>query len=327
MSNSIKRILIITSGGDAPGMNAAIRAIVRSGIQKGIEVFGCELGFQGLIDKNIYSMTAESVGNCIQRGGTILKSARCLAFLEKAVRDGCRAFLKEQGIDAIAMLGGNGSFAGAARLSDEGGPAMIGIPCTIDNDIAHTDYTIGFDTARNTALEAIDRIRDTAFSHNRHFMIEVMGRASGFLAVDVGIAGGAEIILIPEYPMTIEQITQKVNKKGREKCASIMVVAEADEPGRSIRIAKEIKERTGVHYRVCILGHTQRGGTPSLLDRKIATLMGIHAVEAILQGQKNKMVCIDKESTILRDLPKADEPARQFDQQQLLSMNNLICEA
>src|SRR5579872_6247879 len=249
----MKKIVVLTSGGDAPGMNAAIRAVVRTGSYHGLKVYGSKLGYQGLVDEKLIPLEPESVANCIQHGGTILKAERCMAFYEKSVRDRCRAFLKSEKIDGLIVIGGNGTFRGAALLSEEGGPRAIGIPGTIDNDIPNTDYTIGFDTARNTALQAIDKIRDTASSHNRNFLVEVMGRSSGFLAVNVGIAGGAEIILIPEFDIPITTLAAKIQEPKRRKQSSIIVVAEGEQPGRSVHIAKELEKLTQLSYRVCIL--------------------------------------------------------------------------
>ncbi len=320
-----KNLLVLSSGGDAPGMNSAIRAVVRYALFKGLNVFGCELGYQGLIDQKIFPMHAGSVANIIQRGGTILKTGRCLAFQDKAVRQKCIAFLAEKNIDYLAVLGGNGSFRGATLLEEEGGPKVVGLPCTIDNDIPNTEYCIGFDTARNTALDAIDKIRDTAASHNRHFIVEVMGRDAGFLAVDVGIAGGAEIILTPEFPMSVEQIIALKLSKSRKKLTSIMVVAEANDPGRSIKIAKEIEEQTQLDYKVCILGHTQRGGSPTAIDRKIATIMGAKAVETLINNQSRKMIAMVHDDIIVLDFPASNAEGRRFDDKALIELNNQIC--
>ncbi len=321
----MKKIIVLTSGGDAPGMNAAIRAVVRTGHYHGITVFGSQLGFQGLIEQNMFHMEPESVANCIQHGGTILKAGRCLNFLQKEVRDQCRAFLKKEGIEGMVVIGGNGSFRGAALLSSEGGPAVIGIPGSIDNDIPGTEYSIGFDTARNTALEAIDKIRDTASSHNRNFVVEVMGRNTGFLAVDVGIAGGAEFILIPEFPITVRDLADKIAKPRRKKQSSIIIMAEADQPGRSIEITEELRRLTGQQYRVCILGHTQRGGSPTVLDRKMASLMGYHAVKGLLEGNSHKMVAMYNNQLSLMPLPAPDAGPRMLSEIQLLEINDILC--
>jgi 6-phosphofructokinase 1 len=322
----IKKILVLTSGGDAPGMNAAIRAVVRTAHFYGVKMFGCQLGYQGLIEQDIFPLGPESVANCIQLGGTILKAGRCLDFLNKATRDGCRQFLKREQIDGLVVIGGNGSFKGATLLSTEGGPAVIGIPGTIDNDIPGTDYTIGFDTARNTALQAIDRIRDTASSHNRHFLVEVMGRSSGFLTVDVGMAGGAEFILTPEFPISMADLAKKITEPHRRtKLSSISVVAEADHAGRSIGMAEELESLTGLQYRVCILGHTQRGGMPTLLDRKTGSSMGYLAVKGLMDGFSQKMTAMNHEKLELLPFPSHDAGPRVLDKKDLLDLNDILC--
>jgi len=322
---SKKKILILSSGGDAPGMNAAIRACVRTALHHDFEIFGCEHGFQGLMDQQIRPLHADSVANIIQRGGTALKTARCPEFTRPEAQSQAREFLLKNHFTGIVVLGGNGSFQGAAKLAESTLLQVIGIPCTIDNDIIGTDYCIGFDTACNTALKAIDNIRDTALSHDRNFIIEVMGRASGFLAVEVGIAGGAEFILIPELPITTEQLIDKIQHKKREKITSIIVVAEANQPGHSMQLAENIKNISGLHYRTCILGHTQRGGSPTVRDRKTATLMGIKAVEALIEGRSNTMVAESQGELALVDLPDADNATRLHTQAQLLKLNQIVC--
>lgn len=323
----MNKIIVLTSGGDSPGMNAAIRAIVRSGIHYGLQVFGCQFGFQGLIDQKIDLLHSETVANCIQLGGTLLKADRCSAFYQQETRDQCRLFLAAHKIDGLIILGGNGSFRGATLLSTEGQgkPAVIGIPCTIDNDIVGTEYTIGFDTARNTALQAIDKIRDTASSHYRHFVVEVMGRNSGFLAIDVGIAGGAEVILIPEVDIPLAKIAEKITKRRQSKLSSILVVAEANHPGRSIQLAEDLHQLTQLPFRVCILGHTQRGGSPSTLDRKIASIMGYQAVKALLSGESHKMVALNHNHFSLVPFPLVSAPERIFEHKDWLEMNNILC--
>ena len=320
-----QKILILTSGGDAPGMNAAIRAAVRTAISKGYDVYGCESGFQGLIDKKIFPMHANSVANCIQRGGTILKSARCESFKNQDIQKQCSDYLQQQGFTCLIILGGNGSFQGALKLSQHNQIQVIGIPCTIDNDINGTEYCIGFDTACNTALQAIDRIRDTALSHDRHFIIEVMGRASGFLAVEIGIAGGAEAIVIPEYPISTADIIQPIINNPRKKLTSIIVIAEADKPGHSMEIANEIKQLCNIEYKTCILGHTQRGGTPTVKDRSIASRMGYRAVENIVPNGKHQMMARIGNQVLAVDLPAPNNPTRYFSRTDLLELNHIIC--
>lgn len=324
----MSKLVVLTSGGDAPGMNAAIRATVRTAIHHGLEVYGSEMGYQGLVKNQLFPMTTRSVANCIQRGGTILKTARCEAFKEKTTRDQVRSFLKEQNIEYLIVIGGDGSFRGAKLLCDEGGPACVGIPGTIDNDIMGSEYTIGFDTARNTALEAIDKIRDTAFSHERNFLIEVMGRNAGFLALDVGTAGGAEIILTPEYMMSAEEIATWLDKRRTNKLASIIVVAEANRAGWSIELSKELKQLADADYRVCILGHVQRGGSPTALDRCMGSLMGAKAVEALLKGATNKMMAYNENQVELVDFPDPDNATRYLtaNDLELLRLNRILSE-
>lgn len=322
----VSKLAVLTSGGDAPGMNAAIRAVVRSAIAADIAVYGIEGGYAGLIKQTIKPLNQTSVANCIQRGGTILKTGRCLDFLKADVRQKCVEFLNQQAFDGLIVLGGNGSFQGAQKISLEGGPASIGIPCTIDNDVPGTDYCIGFDTACNTAVEAIDKIRDTAFSLDRNFMIEVMGRASGFIAVEVGIAGGAELIIIPEFQTTTDQIIDKLQHNHRQKLASIIVVAEGNHTGHSIKLAEEIEQRTGINYTVCILGHVQRGGRPSVLDRKIASMMGVKAVQALSQNLSCQMVAMSHGELMMKPFPAEHESTRYFADQELLALNRIICD-
>ena len=321
----MKKVIVLTSGGDAPGMNAAIRAVVRTGCHYGLTVYGAQLGYQGLVNQKLTLLDPSSVANCIQYGGTILKTDRCLAFYEKTTRDQCRAFLRTEKIDGLIVIGGNGTFQGAARLAEEGGPAVIGIPGTIDNDIPQTDYTIGFDTARNTALQAIDKIRDTASSHDRNFLVEVMGRQSGFLAVDVGIAGGATIIIIPEFATPIDLIVQKITQHKRHKQNSIIVVAEAEQPGRSIKIAEQLETLTHISYRVCILGHMQRGGSPTTADRLIASQMGYLAIKGLMDGTSCKMTAMQQGKLLLAPFPEKQADTRIFTAKELLELNDILC--
>ncbi|OGO92869.1 MAG: 6-phosphofructokinase [Coxiella sp. RIFCSPHIGHO2_12_FULL_44_14] len=321
---ALQKIVLLTSGGDAPGMNAAIRAVVRTALYHGIAVYGSESGFEGLVQQKLIPLDSRFVANCIQRGGTILKTGRSNAFQQKATRDQVRQFLTAQHVDGLIVLGGNGSFQGAKYLYQEGGPKVIGIPCTIDNDIHGTDYCIGFDTACNTALQAIDKIRDTAFSLERSFLIEVMGRSSGFIAMHVGIAGGAEIILTPEFPLSLDELTTKIQQQHGKKLASIIVVAEADQPGHSFALAEQIKQKTGIEYRVCVLGHTQRGGTPTVKDRVMGSRMGAEAVEALRQGASAKMMAVQQGQVTLADFPT--QTIRYCNDEHLLQLNQRICE-
>jgi 6-phosphofructokinase 1 len=294
MEKKVSRIGVLTSGGDSPGMNAAIRAVVRTGIYNGLEVFGIMRGFQGLIEDDIYQMESRSVANIIQRGGTILKTARCKEFLLPEGRQKAYETLKRHGIEGLILIGGDGTFRGAVEFSSEFDIPVIGIAGTIDKDIQGTDFTIGFDTAVNTAVEAIDKIRDTADAHDRLFIIEVMGRDAGYIALHSGIATGAEHILVPERKTDLEDLMLSLEEKERrKKLVNIVVVAEGEGFGGADEVAKLIKKRLpNAETRVCILGHIQRGGAPSCLDRLIASRMGYHAVECLIEGRYNVFVGI-----------------------------------
>ena len=294
MKQKVTRIGVLSSGGDSPGMNAAIRAVVRSGIYHGLEVYGIMRGYSGMVEDDIVKMESRSVANIIQRGGTILKTARCKDFFEYEGRKKAYDNLKKRGIDGLVILGGDGSFRGAQTFSNEFDIPCIGLPGTIDKDIAGTDFTIGFDTAVNTAVEAIDKIRDTADAHDRLFVIEVMGRDAGYIALHSGIATGAENILIPEKKTDITNILKSLEEKEkRKKLVNLIVVAEGEEFGGAQEVANIIKEKLpNQEVRVCILGHIQRGGSPTCFDRLIASRMGYHAVESLLEGRHNVFVGI-----------------------------------
>src|SRR5450432_1934120 len=293
MQQKVSKIGVLTSGGDSPGMNAAVRAVVRTGIYNGLEVFGIMRGYSGIIENDIIPLHSRSVANIIQRGGTILKTARCKEFFEYEGRSRAHSNLKKLGINGLIIIGGDGSFRGAHKFSSEFEIPCIGLPGTIDKDIAGTDFTIGFDTAVNTAVEAIDKIRDTADAHDRLFVIEVMGRDSGYIALHSGISTGAENILIPERRTDIEDIIHALaEKQGRKKLVNIIVVAEGEEFGGA-EIAKIITERMpDQEVRVCILGHIQRGGAPTCFDRLIASRMGYSAVECLMEERFNVFVGI-----------------------------------
>ena len=293
MDKKVTKIGVLTSGGDSPGMNAAIRAVVRTGIYFGLEVYGIMRGYAGMIDNDISKMESRSVANIIQRGGTILKTGRCQEFFDKASRKKAFNNLKKHGINGLVIIGGDGSFRGAQVFSNEYDIPCIGVPGTIDKDIAGTDFTIGFDTAVNTAVEAIDKIRDTMDAHDRLFVIEVMGRDSGYIALHSGIATGAENILIPEKETDIEGILSALmEKERRQKLVNLIVVAEG-KFGGAAEVAKVITERLPQQeVRVCILGHIQRGGSPSCFDRLIASRMGYAAVECLLEKRYNVFVGI-----------------------------------
>jgi 6-phosphofructokinase 1 len=291
---NIKRIGVFTSGGDAPGMNAAVRAVVRACIFYDITPVGIYRGYDGMITGEIKVLTSRSVSNIIQRGGTILKTARSMEFMTPEGRKKAYDNLKEFEVDAIVAIGGDGTFRGAEVFSKEYGIPIIGLPGTIDNDLNGTDFTIGYDTAVNTACSAIDKVRDTASSHNRLFFIEVMGRHSGQIALRSSIAAGAEATMIPEKPMDIDGLIDSLEKGAvGKKSSSLVIVAEGGEPGRSIKIAKEVNERFS-HYdtKVTILGHVQRGGAPTVADRVLASRMGVVAVESLLAGNSGVMVGI-----------------------------------
>src|SRR5215204_703765 len=294
MANKLTKIGVMTSGGDSPGMNAAIRAVVRTGIFYGLEVFGIMRGYAGMIENDIVPMHSRSVANIIQRGGTILKTARCKDFFDKEGRKKAYDHLKQIGVDGLVIIGGDGSFRGADIFSREYDIPCIGLPGTIDKDIAGTDFTIGFDTAVNTAVEAIDKIRDTADAHDRLFIIEVMGRDAGYIALHSGIATGAENILIPERKTDIEELIFSLEEKERrKKLVNLVVVVEGEDFGGADEVAKLVKQRLpNAETRVCILGHIQRGGSPSCLDRLIASRMGYAAVECLMYGRHNVMVGI-----------------------------------
>ncbi|MBD3277683.1 MAG: 6-phosphofructokinase [Candidatus Aegiribacteria sp.] len=280
----MKRIAVLTSGGDSPGMNACIRAVVRRGLDRGLSVFGVMKGYDGLIDDNMKEMDSTDVSNIIQRGGTVLHSARSPRFREAEYRETAAENLKKRGIDGLVVIGGDGSFRGANALTTEHSIPVVGVPATIDNDIWGTDLTIGYDTAVNTALEAIDKVRDTAAAHDRLFIIEVMGRSAGFIALEVGIGAGAEAVLIPETKTDLPAICDKV--KGRianGRTSNILVVAEGDEAGNAFQIAEKVKKISDLKSRVTVLGHVQRGGSPTTTDRVLASKLGWSAVDALLE--------------------------------------------
>ncbi|MBR4723986.1 MAG: 6-phosphofructokinase [Clostridia bacterium] len=291
MENEIKKIGVLTSGGDAPGMNAAIRSVVRCGIYNGIKVYGVKKGYNGLINGDIEHMNARSVGEILQKGGTILQTARCLEFKsEEGVKKGVEQ-AKKAGLDGLVVIGGDGSFRGARDLCHMGLPT-IAMPGTIDNDINCSEYTIGYNTCLNTVISAVDKLRDTSSSHERCSVVEVMGRHAGYIAVEAGIACGAEIVLVPEFEFDFERdvinVIKKSIKRGKRHC--IVIVAEGI--GGSEEMARRIEKETGMESRATILGHIQRGGSPTAYDRVIASLMGCRCVELLLDGKQNRIVCM-----------------------------------
>ncbi len=286
----MKKIGVYTSGGDAPGMNACVRAVVRNAIYNGCEVVGIQYGYEGMIQGTFVDLQARSVSNIIQHGGTILRTARSEHFRTKEGREQAAHHLRKAGVEGLVAIGGDGTFQGASKLSEEHGIAIIGVPGTIDNDLFGTDYTIGYDTAVNTAMESIDKIRDTAASHDRLFYVEVMGRDAGFIALDVGISSGAEHIAIPENRPDIQELKEDLETLKRKKSSAIIIVAEGEEEGGAFSLAEKIKDASGYDYRVCVLGHIQRGGMPTARDRILASKLGFAAVDALLEGQSNVMV-------------------------------------
>lgn len=289
-TRSLKRIALLTSGGDAPGMNAAVRAVVRTALERNIKVYGAQKGYSGLVHDKLDRMDRSSVANILHRGGTILKTDRSEDFRQPEVRQAVADRLRKRGIEALVVIGGDGSFAGAHQFEQETGMLVIGVPGTIDNDVYGTDETIGFDTAVNTALEAIDRIRDTATSHERVFLVEVMGRRAGFIAATVGIAGGAEIVLVPGMPVQLDAICQTLREsEQRGKYSSLIIVAESGDPTLTPQLTKSLNDK-GFQTRAAILGHVQRGGSPSGHDRVLASVLGASAIDHLLAGYSDIML-------------------------------------
>lgn len=309
----IKTIGVITTGGDAPGMNTAIRAVVRTAIFHGLKVFGVERGWMGLIENDMRQMDIASVGGILNRGGTILHTVRCPRFKEKKSRDQAFKNLKSRGIDALVVIGGDGSLMAAEVFGRENNLPIINIPASIDNDIPGTDYTIGFDTAVNTAVEAIDKIRDTATSHERLFVIEVMGRGSGSIAIDVGLVCGAEFVIVPEFKYDINKMCKLIRSgRARGKKSFIIVVAEGAASGHDI--AKQIKKCIpGVDARVSVLGHIQRGGAPTALSRELACKMGSQAVGHLLAGKSNGMLGVRSEKIVFTSYKELSRMKKKID--------------
>ena len=308
----IRTIGVLTSGGDAPGMNAAIRAVVRTALGKGVKVRGIRRGYQGLLNEEIIDLSARDVSDTIERGGTILQTARCAEMRTEEGQQKAAAICKKYGIDGLVVIGGDGSFAGAQKLANLG-VNTIGIPGTIDLDIACTDYTIGFDTAVNTAMEAIDKVRDTSTSHERCSIIEVMGRGAGYIALYCGIANGAEQILIPEkfdnnYDKLIEEI-----KNNRASGMTHQIIVNAEGIGHSYGLAKKIEEATGIETRATILGHLQRGGSPTARDRVYASVMGAYAIDCIEKGKKNRLIGYKEGHVYDVDIEEAFQMTKSID--------------
>lgn len=308
----MKRIAVLTSGGDAPGMNAAIRAVVRAGIYHGCKVFGVNRGYRGLMEGDLFEMNLSSVGDIIHRGGTILRSARCPEFQDVEGQKKAINVLDVFKIDGLVVIGGDGSFMGAQALSNHGFPA-IGIPGTIDNDLAYTDYTIGFDTSVNTVLDSVSKLRDTTSSHERVTVIEVMGRHCGDIALYSGLAGGAEVIIIPEADYDMDEICKKlIQSRNRGKTQSIIIVAEGVEGSENF--VHMIHEKTGLDCRATILGHVQRGGSPTAFDRILASKLGAKAVQLLIDGKSSKVVGTANNKIIDMDINEALAMERKFDE-------------
>jgi 6-phosphofructokinase 1 len=309
----MRTIAVLTSGGDAPGMNAAIRAVVKMGLQKGIKVMGIQRGYSGLINGEISEMTKESVADIIQKGGTILRTARCDEFRNEEVRKKAAKVLKVFGIDGLVVIGGDGSFTGAKLLSKLD-VSTVGIPGTIDNDLAYTDYTIGFDTAQNTVLDSINKLRDTSASHERVSIVEVMGRNCGDIALYTGIAGGAESVIIPEKGYDENEICKMILQgKTKGKLHNLIILAEG--VGGAVDLAKNIEDTTGVETRATILGHIQRGGSPSAFDRVLASRMGARAVEVLLEGKSSRVIGMRDGKITDDDIDEALAMPRRFDEE------------
>ncbi|MGL5378908.1 6-phosphofructokinase [Clostridium sp.] len=308
----MKKIAILTSGGDAPGMNAAIRAVVRTALYNGLEVMGVQRGYSGLINGELFNMDRSSVSDIIHRGGTVLRTARCLEFKQEEVRIKATKILQAYGVDALVVIGGDGSFMGAKLLSKLG-IKTIGLPGTIDNDLTYTDYTIGFDTALNTVIDAIDKVRDTSTSHERVSVIEVMGRDCGDLALYAGLAGGAEYIITPEKGFCKEELC-KVILEGKQQGKIHNLVLLAEGVGGAQELAQYVEGVTGIETRATVLGHIQRGGSPSAFDRVLASRMGAKAVEVLLDGGTSRVIGIKDNQIIDQDIDEALALERTFDE-------------
>lgn len=307
----MKKIGVLTSGGDAPGMNAAIRAVVRAGLAKGMEVMGIYRGYNGLINGDIKNLSVRSVSDVIQHGGTMLYTARCKEFrFEEGLQKAKKTCL-DHGIEGIVVIGGDGSFRGAADLSARGIPC-VGIPGTIDNDISMSEYTIGYDTAMNTAMEMVDKLRDTSQSHDRCSVVEVMGRHAGYIAVNTGIACGATCIVVPEIPWSIEAVCDKI-KRTRETGKHHFIVVVSEGVGNAVEIAKHIEQNTGVESRATILGHVQRGGSPTIRDRVAASELGYYAVQLLFEGKGNRVVGIQNNKIVDYDIQEALSMKKPFE--------------
>ncbi len=326
MPQSIKKIGVLTSGGDSPGMNAAIRSVVRTCAYHGIGCIGIYRGYQGMIEGDFKEMGARSVNNIVNKGGTILKSARSKEFMTPEGRKKAHDHLVRAGVDSLVIIGGDGSFTGAEVFNSEYGFPVMGIPGTIDNDIYGTSHTLGYDTALNTVVEVIDKIRDTASSHNRLFFVEVMGRDAGHIALNAGIGAGAEEILIPEEDLGLDRLLDSLRRsKASGKSSSIVVIAEGDKIGKNVFELKDYVETNMPEYdvRVSVLGHMQRGGAPTCFDRVLASRLGVKAVESLLEGKSNYMVGINGDKITLTPLEQAIKGRSEIDRE-LLRVSDIM---
>ena len=322
--SEIKRIAVLCSGGDSPGMNCAIRAVVRTGIGAGLEVYGIQKGYAGLLEGNIRLLDVSSVGNILQHGGTMLQTSRCPEFMTEEGRREAANLLKRKKIDALVVIGGDGSFNGAMKLNTEHLIPVVGIPGTIDNDIDGTDYTIGFDTAVQNAVEAVDKIRDTANSHARTFIVEVMGRKSPAIALKVGICTGAENVILPTTTVDYEKIVNDIDRGiKRGKTSSILIAAEGEVEGVGHTIQRELKDKFNLQAHVCILGHIQRGGNPSPTDRLIASQMGQLAVKALVNGDTATAICVRNGKVVTAPLKECLRKKNEFDLSDVELLNSL----
>jgi 6-phosphofructokinase 1 len=319
-----KSIAVLCSGGDGPGMNSTIRSVVRTGIAEGYDVYGVYKGFVGLVNRDARLMDLSSVGNVIQRGGTILYSSRCPEFMERSYREKAAGFLRELGVEGLVVIGGNGSFNGAYRLHQEQGIPVACIPGTIDNDISGTEYSIGFDTALHTAVEAIDKIRDTATSHDRTFLVEVMGRSSGRIAIEVAICTGAEAVIFPDQHVDLGEVAAIIQRGiARGKKSSIIIVAEGEKEGLSHRYQEDLKTSHHVDTKLCILGHIQRGGNPSPRDRFLGARMGNMAVRALIEQREACVTVVREGKFQYAPIAECLEKRNTFDEELLDLLNTL----
>ena len=311
----MKRIAVLTSGGDSPGMNAAIRAVVRTALFHNLEIYGVRRGYQGLIEDDIAPIASKTVSRIINRGGTILRTARCLEFYEPEGRAIAAETLKKHKIEGLVVIGGDGSYHGAHYLEVEHGIPCVGLPGTIDNDIGGTDYTIGFNTALNTAMTAIDQLHDTAESHERIFFVEVMGRHSGYIAMMSGIAGGADHVLAPESKTDLPDLIKQLQRsRDAGNCNQIVVISEGDDAGNAYDISKYVEKNSDLKgIRVTVLGHVQRGGSPTAFDRILASRLGVHAVEALLEGKSNVMIGVKADKVVMPPLSDTWDNPTSFD--------------